>query len=273
MKEEKEKKRKGEEMKCNWHWCLRCAGDEAQQFNPPTSSTLHHPLPFLLWYESILGAIYHLHLLTVHFLSIWHSRGLYYNSKGEANCFSCKSCNIFRLLRLNLMNTVHFIVFSIASSRCIQIPHEQFWPWEPCVAGEIQVSQPTYVQHTCISITVSIVWKNFKSCQPQLEFLYVRKISGLVSNLTIALIIQISVHLFCSKYDLYSKSKVRIDVEKVKPYYLSLINKVCSASVPSSLEYGKQNMYVQNIFKLVKTAEMLSTVILGFAVMESKCLP
>lgn len=31
----------------------------------------------------------------------------------------------------------------------------------------------------------------------------------------------------CSKYDLYSKSKVRIDVEKVKPYYLSLIDKVC----------------------------------------------
>ncbi|RWW27665.1 hypothetical protein GW17_00007899, partial [Ensete ventricosum] len=27
------------------------------------------------------------------------------------------------------------------------------------------------------------------------------------------------------KYDLYSKSKVRIDVEKVKPYYLSLIEK------------------------------------------------
>ncbi|KAB2612923.1 inositol oxygenase 1-like [Pyrus ussuriensis x Pyrus communis] len=31
-------------------------------------------------------------------------------------------------------------------------------------------------------------------------------------------------HLF-SKYDLYSKSKVRVDVEKVKPYYLSLIKK------------------------------------------------
>lgn len=28
-----------------------------------------------------------------------------------------------------------------------------------------------------------------------------------------------------NKYDLYSKSKVRVDVEKVKPYYLSLINK------------------------------------------------
>ncbi|GAB4852695.1 Inositol oxygenase 2 [Ancistrocladus abbreviatus] len=28
-----------------------------------------------------------------------------------------------------------------------------------------------------------------------------------------------------NKYDLYSKSKVKIDVEKVKPYYLSLINK------------------------------------------------
>ncbi|CAI9093606.1 OLC1v1029152C2 [Oldenlandia corymbosa var. corymbosa] len=32
-------------------------------------------------------------------------------------------------------------------------------------------------------------------------------------------------HLF-NKYDLYSKSKVRVDVEKVKPYYLSLIEKV-----------------------------------------------
>jgi len=30
----------------------------------------------------------------------------------------------------------------------------------------------------------------------------------------------------CSKYDLYSKSKVRVDVEKVKPYYISLIEKV-----------------------------------------------
>ncbi|XP_074269180.1 inositol oxygenase 1-like [Silene latifolia] len=31
-------------------------------------------------------------------------------------------------------------------------------------------------------------------------------------------------HIF-NKYDLYSKSKVRVDVEKVKPYYISLINK------------------------------------------------
>ncbi|XP_074273727.1 inositol oxygenase 4-like [Silene latifolia] len=31
-------------------------------------------------------------------------------------------------------------------------------------------------------------------------------------------------HIF-NKYDLYSKSKVQVDVEKVKPYYLSLINK------------------------------------------------
>lgn len=30
----------------------------------------------------------------------------------------------------------------------------------------------------------------------------------------------------CSKYDLYSKSKVGVDVEKVKPYYMSLIEKV-----------------------------------------------
>lgn len=36
----------------------------------------------------------------------------------------------------------------------------------------------------------------------------------------------------CSKYDLYSKSKVRIDVEKVKPYYLSLVEKVVSPFLP-----------------------------------------
>ncbi|EHA8589436.1 Inositol oxygenase 1 [Cocos nucifera] len=35
----------------------------------------------------------------------------------------------------------------------------------------------------------------------------------------------------CSKYDLYSKSKVRIDVEKVKPYYLSLIEKYFPAKL------------------------------------------
>lgn len=36
-----------------------------------------------------------------------------------------------------------------------------------------------------------------------------------------------------NKYDLYSKSKVRIDVEKVKPYYLSLISKY----FPSKLKW------------------------------------
>ncbi|KAL5845048.1 hypothetical protein ACOSQ4_011006 [Xanthoceras sorbifolium] len=34
-----------------------------------------------------------------------------------------------------------------------------------------------------------------------------------------------------AKYDLYSKSKVRIDVEEVKPYYLSLIEKYFSAKL------------------------------------------
>ncbi|PIA28814.1 hypothetical protein AQUCO_06600023v1 [Aquilegia coerulea] len=37
-------------------------------------------------------------------------------------------------------------------------------------------------------------------------------------------------HTF-NKYDLYSKSKVRIDVEKVKPYYLSLIDKYFPAKL------------------------------------------
>ncbi|KAL2229046.1 UNVERIFIED_CONTAM: Inositol oxygenase 1 [Sesamum indicum] len=34
-----------------------------------------------------------------------------------------------------------------------------------------------------------------------------------------------------NKYDLYSKSKVRIDVDKVKPYYLSLIEKYFPAKL------------------------------------------
>ncbi|RZC00841.1 Inositol oxygenase 1 isoform D [Glycine soja] len=37
-------------------------------------------------------------------------------------------------------------------------------------------------------------------------------------------------HIF-NKYDLYSKSKVRIDVERVKPYYLSLIEKYFPAKL------------------------------------------
>ncbi|RWV95922.1 hypothetical protein GW17_00041408 [Ensete ventricosum] len=37
-------------------------------------------------------------------------------------------------------------------------------------------------------------------------------------------------HIF-NKYDLYSKSKVRVDVEKVKPYYMSLIEKYFPAKL------------------------------------------
>lgn len=37
--------------------------------------------------------------------------------------------------------------------------------------------------------------------------------------------------LIFNKYDLYSKSKVRVDVEKVKPYYLSLIEKYFPAKL------------------------------------------
>jgi hypothetical protein len=57
---------------------------------------------------------------------------------------------------------------------------------------------------------------------------------------------------FCSKYDLYSKSSVRIDVEKVKPYYMSLIEKVqeCRESpifylLTASLQHCQK---AQNIF-------------------------
>ncbi|XP_057736321.1 inositol oxygenase 5-like [Arachis stenosperma] len=38
-------------------------------------------------------------------------------------------------------------------------------------------------------------------------------------------------YLLCSKYDLYSKSKVLVDVEKVKPYYQSLIDKYFPAKL------------------------------------------
>lgn len=38
-----------------------------------------------------------------------------------------------------------------------------------------------------------------------------------------------------SKYDLYSKSKVRINLEEVKPYYLSLIQKVPLISILTKL--------------------------------------
>jgi inositol oxygenase len=37
-------------------------------------------------------------------------------------------------------------------------------------------------------------------------------------------------HVF-NKYDLYSKSKVLVDVEQVKPYYISLINKYFPAKL------------------------------------------
>lgn len=37
-----------------------------------------------------------------------------------------------------------------------------------------------------------------------------------------------------NKYDLYSKSKVRINVKEVKPYYLSLISKVYIMYIPIS---------------------------------------
>lgn len=48
----------------------------------------------------------------------------------------------------------------------------------------------------------------------------------LLVNYTPYLLIYFMFACIYSKYDLYSKSKVRVDVEKVKPYYQSLINKV-----------------------------------------------
>lgn len=34
------------------------------------------------------------------------------------------------------------------------------------------------------------------------------------------------IEMYCSKFDLYSKSKVRVDTDEVYPYYQSLIDKV-----------------------------------------------
>ncbi|CAJ1951047.1 unnamed protein product [Sphenostylis stenocarpa] len=51
-------------------------------------------------------------------------------------------------------------------------------------------------------------------------------------------------HIF-NKYDLYSKSKIRIDVERVKPYYLSLIEKcrnLFSAVLPCKAEVVKSSL-------------------------------
>lgn len=47
----------------------------------------------------------------------------------------------------------------------------------------------------------------------------------LCTSLATTVYITFNVILY-SKYDLYSKSKVQVDIEKVKPYYLSLIKKV-----------------------------------------------
>lgn len=47
-----------------------------------------------------------------------------------------------------------------------------------------------------------------------------------ISELTVENVVWLNFVYIDSKYDLYSKSNVRIDVEKVKPYYMSLIEKV-----------------------------------------------
>lgn len=43
--------------------------------------------------------------------------------------------------------------------------------------------------------------------------------------------------LHCSKYDLYSKSKTWVDVEAVKPYYQSLIQKVLQQLTSNRLRF------------------------------------
>lgn len=63
------------------------------------------------------------------------------------------------------------------------------------------------------------------------------------------IITYLRVEILFSKYDLYSKSKVLVDVEEVKPYYLSLIEKVRSNSGERKfLSIDYVFFYVKNLF-------------------------
>lgn len=65
------------------------------------------------------------------------------------------------------------------------------------------------------------------------------------------IITYLRVKILFSKYDLYSKSKVLVDVEEVKPYYLSLIEKVRSNSDERKfLSIDHVFFYVKNLFSL-----------------------
>ncbi|KAK4337715.1 hypothetical protein RND71_042202 [Anisodus tanguticus] len=65
-----------------------------------------------------------------------------------------------------------------------------------------------------------LVAKENKTTLPSAALFIIRYHSFYQCGLTVYFMMVID-----SKYDLYSKSKVRIDVEKVKPYYMSLIEK------------------------------------------------
>ncbi|KAL5830531.1 hypothetical protein ACOSQ3_019999 [Xanthoceras sorbifolium] len=67
---------------------------------------------------------------------------------------------------------------------------------------------------------------------------------------------------FTAKYDLYSKSKVRIDVEEVKSYYLSFIEKYFPAKlnwcIPRALKLDESVMYTPLITREVTTTYLRS---------------
>ncbi|PQP95371.1 inositol oxygenase 1-like isoform X2 [Prunus yedoensis var. nudiflora] len=92
---------------------------------------------------------------------------------------------------------------------------------------------------TILLITLSMVAKENKSTLPSAGLFIIRYHSfyalhraGAYTHLMNAEDIENLKWLkIFNKYDLYSKSKVRIDVEKVKPYYLSLIEKYFPAKL------------------------------------------
>ncbi|KAF3649357.1 Inositol oxygenase 2 [Capsicum annuum] len=79
-----------------------------------------------------------------------------------------------------------------------------------------------------------------------------------------------------SKYDLYSKSKFRIDVEKVKPYYMSLIKKVnfhLPFTIYSSIAHYRFKLVLLDLYKL--NVQQIADVVneANWIVLRFLCLP
>ena len=172
-------------MKCNWHWCLGCAGDEAQQFNPPTSSTVHHPLPFLLRYESILGAI--LSSASTHCTFSFHFtfKRLVLQFQGHGNKL------LRRLLFMQIMQYLPVVetksdeyCWCYCFQQCIKPVHTNT-SWTiltmRTLLGWRNSSKSVFLcAHLHQYNSLHCLGKKIKSCQPELELLYIRKKSGLV---------------------------------------------------------------------------------------------